>query len=330
MNQIIPKSIYSINSIYYPCKLPSTLGFETQCQTYFSNLQDGNKMRIVDELTIDRITIGRGVGSRGFRGNPKGIVFVDHSNTLCKRCGGNKTRPCNEDGTRPQWFKYKINENSKFDINGKWTGEYLCNMCYNVLSRNRKYVNKELSPDTNVGKGFIGEQIFSKVRGVKNCNIESGNFHNKQDHSIDKDYGIVNTKIATVSKIKVKDFYYDGWKINPHGEYDNLCIICMSMEWYDVERVYIIPIRSLGNKTGIAIYKSSNSKWEKYRVDEKSYNDAYHSMSLKDCPILKSDITSNRKRDESKDVETKTQELETKNTKFNKKVFKILKQNLNR
>ena len=51
-NNLNSQSLYTMNSIQYPCKLPSTLGFETQCQTYFSNLQDGNTMEIVDNLDI--------------------------------------------------------------------------------------------------------------------------------------------------------------------------------------------------------------------------------------------------------------------------------------
>ncbi len=35
-----------MDSIYNSCKLPSILGFETQYQTYFDNLQDGNKMKL--------------------------------------------------------------------------------------------------------------------------------------------------------------------------------------------------------------------------------------------------------------------------------------------
>lgn len=54
-----------------------------------------------------------------------------------------------------------------------------------------------------------------------------------------------------------------------------------------VERVYIIPKEAVGSRVSISISKYLNSRWEIYRVDEKPYNDAYHSMSLKDCPVLK-------------------------------------------
>lgn len=60
--------------------------------------------------------------------------------------------------------------------------------------------------------------------------------------------------------------------------------IVVEKPWKNVKRVYVIPEDSseLYGKIYISIYDkpSRESKWEKFRVDEKPYNDTYHKMDM--------------------------------------------------
>ena len=225
--------------------------------------------------------------------------YVDHTNTKCCTCESKETRilPNN----RPCWLKYKIDKNRKFDPNGNWDEKsYLCSICYdkerrklpdsndNLIKAMRQFRNNELSKDCSSGKAFIGEQIWRKARGVENCNIKMDNFAYKYDHPPDPEYGITNTKIASLS-------HYQGtieaWRFAPNGKYDRAVLFCMSKNWKDVERTYIIPESETKNMQQIMITKNpGNVPWyEKYRVDTKPYNDAYRSMNIEDCSVLKDD-----------------------------------------
>lgn len=145
--------------------------------------------------------------------------------------------------------------------------------------------NKQLGKDTNRGKGFIGEQIFCKVRSVENCNLKLDNFNSKVD-VVDKEYGRVQIKTSSLLlREKV-------WSVTKIGNFfDTLVIICMSNDFTNVERVYIIPKRYVGNRSAITIYKNpSRSAWyENFKMDDGPYNVAFHSMKLDNCPVLRKD-----------------------------------------
>ncbi len=223
---------------------------------------------------------------------PTERMGVDHSNTTCYLCGSKETRTVRGS---PEWMAYRTDEKGNFKISGEnWDEKtYICFPCYHYeykkLSHSwhskrkaeAKWRNKELSKDSNCGKGFIGEQIWCKVRGVKNCNIELNDFQSKYDHSPDPEYGITNTKIATFNE---KGNY---WSCGTGGEYDHLVLICMDSKWDNIEQVFIIPKQVTIKKNGIKIKKDSNSKYNKYKVNEKPYNEAYQTMSLENCPVLK-------------------------------------------
>lgn len=151
--------------------------------------------------------------------------------------------------------------------------------------------NKQLPKDSPRGKGFIGEQLFCITRGADNCNLELDNFNSKID-VIDKEYGLVQIKTPSFSIESRK------WNviIGAEHNFDILAIICMSRDFKNVERVYIILvfIEELFGETQISIYEDfsktriiSKFKWvEKYMVDEKPYNDTYHRMRLENCSVL--------------------------------------------
>lgn len=196
-----------------------------------------------------------------------------HKNTTCCICGSGRTEITHI--RRPHWYTHKVN--------GSWDYKsYECGNCHNTIKHksHAQFRNKDLSRDCPSGKGFIGQQIFCKVRGVKDCNIELDNFNSKYDHSIDLEYGLVNTKYDI--------FKWNTKRWHPHtsGEYDNLAVICMDMSEKNVERVYIIPRKEAIKVSRINLTKAP-SIYDRYRVDEKPYNEAYHSMSIKECPVLR-------------------------------------------
>lgn len=228
----------------------------------------------------------------------KGIIepYVNHTTTTCTIC----KRDCTYilPNRRPHWLKYKTDENGNFKKDGKWDkSSYICNLCYNkensklpnsninIIKSQRKFRNKQLSINCTSGRGFIGEQIWCKVRGVKNCNIETDNFSYVFDHSPDREYGIVNTKISSLHTKQ------NNWNFDLRGKCDNVVLICMNVNWIEIERIYIIPSKEIGNRTKTTISKNSTSEswYEKYRIDNAPYNEVYKSMNLSDCPVLKSD-----------------------------------------
>ncbi len=226
--------------------------------------------------------------------------YVDHKNTTCHICKGKETRI--QPNGRPHWLKYKIDKDRKFDPNGNWDEKsYICGLCYdkerrklpdsnvNLIKSMRKFRNKELSKNCSSGKAFIGEQIWCKVRGVENCNIKKDNFAYKYDHSHDPEYGITNTKIASLSH---HQGIIESWHFDTKGKYVHAVLFCMNKNWDDIERIYIIPEKEMKKRNSITISKNPyrGIPWyEKYRVDEKIYNYTYHNMNIEDCPVLKDD-----------------------------------------
>lgn len=188
----------------------------------------------------------------------------------------------------------------KYNTGESWT--WICNACYarearkrpdshnNLRKKLQKCRNKQLSKNSNTGKGFIGEQIWCKYRGTKNCNIERDNFHSKED-TIDSEYGIVQIKLATLTN--------GEWNIQfKNYSFDTAILLFMDIDMKSIERVCIIPVKELGNmvhfkikKDGKYIYHSKAAGiCNKFYVNQNTcneINDIYHNMSLDDCPILR-------------------------------------------
>lgn len=69
----------------------------------------------------------------------------------------------------------------EYDINGSWTGKWLCYMCYKAVYNNiikslcgqRLY---NLDPKCSKAKGYMFEELTCRWRGVKNMNKESDNY----------------------------------------------------------------------------------------------------------------------------------------------------------
>ena len=147
----------------------------------------------------------------------------------------------------------------------------------------RKFRNKQIDPKSETGKGFIGEMIVAKTRGLKNCNLELDNFNAVFDLSVDSFYGRIQVKTASLINGK--------WEfgLSYNQEYDTIFLICMGKYWKNVERVYAIPWEKCVNIRNIAIYDRTpgGSQWDKFRVGEEQYEDTYQDMKLENCPVLK-------------------------------------------
>lgn len=188
-------------------------------------------------------------------------------------------------------------------IDGEFTERYVCLRCYNnIYSRNlhdshdnlikqmRDSRLDNLDINSESGKTFVFEQVTCKTRGFENLNLKNDNFHSKNDHSIDKDYGILDTKVSLLCML---NWGYEGWQFNTtklkRKEFDNMIGHCTDRHMKNIEETIIIPKFEIMKRGNIRIYKNPIRKawYEKYLIDEKSYNDAYHNLNDEDLSILK-------------------------------------------
>lgn len=210
------------------------------------------------------------------------MTYYNQTNT-CNRCKTNELTPKNA---------YR-----EYNDKGEHTGNWLCRNCYfveyqkrdpnsrdNTLKLLADFRNKQLDKDSNLGKGFIGEQIFCKAREAINCNLKLDKFTSKIDVK-DVEFGIVQVKSPSI----YMNYQWNATSIK--GDFDVLVILCMSKDYKHVERVYIIPKNDVGNRTAVGIVKNpTRGGWyEMFRVDEKPYEDAYRSMNIKNCTVLRDD-----------------------------------------
>lgn len=226
---------------------------------------------------------------------------IDHSNTICTVCRTNVTS---------QWRRYVVNKEGKYILRYEpdemWDGKsYICNICYGIEDRKRfdhpnnliksmsKCRNKQISKNTNTGKGYIGEQIWCKWRRTKNCNIEKDNFNSRED-TIDPEYGIVQVKLAILNN--------GEWNVNigQNHNFDIVGILFMDNKMKNVERLCIIPVKELESMTYLKIQKDGVYRnfsmaadiCDRFYVNKKlcdDINNIYHSMSIEDCPVLKNE-----------------------------------------
>lgn len=187
-------------------------------------------------------------------------------------------------------LKWMIHVCDKKDCTG-----YLCSKCYQRYdprssNNKKKYVtkcrNNQLEKSSNSGKGFIGEMIIAKTLDIANCNLELDNFRSYID--------LYDPTIYKKIQVKTSEPYYGCWTVHFGIEhhFDTLFILCMDKYRKNVLRVYIIPESELYGIKAVSIYSKTRyiqSKWEKFRVDEKPYNETYHNMKIENCKVLKND-----------------------------------------
>lgn len=197
----------------------------------------------------------------------------------CCECGRRETY-YRESGHKDWYWKYDINEN--------WTGEYICNKCYSTEYQKRFNSQKNLMKDVTksrigeldkyngLGLGLIGEAVIAKIRGLDIVSIKTDKFNAKFDLSKDPEYGIIQVKIRNIQE-SLGIQIYELWTLHVSNyDFDYLFILCISFDMKNIERLYIIPKNEIGTMS-ISIYKN-DSKWEKFRVDEKLYSDIYKNL----------------------------------------------------
>lgn len=182
--------------------------------------------------------------------------------------------------------------NKEYDKKGNWTGKWVCNKCYmrydyhkridthhNIVKSLANRRTGNINPNTNSYIGDIFENITCKVHNIKNLNIENDNYHSPIDHSPDPKLGILQTKGSIYNAFLER--WHNGGIENEHNKvFDYLLFYCMSADMKIIERMYLFPKSEIIVRKSITIIKNpSKGGWyEKYRIDEKSYNDAYQEM----------------------------------------------------
>lgn len=219
--------------------------------------------------------------------------------TVTKRPYYNRTNTCDRCGNKlisPRIYR-------EYDKRDNWTGKWLCYTCWQIDYRKKNgspyladYKINNLDPNCKKGIGLIFEQVTCKARGIKNLNIENNNFNSPFDHSVDPELGILETK-GTVLKHKIlpdRIKEYDCWNFTIRLEkiFDHIILYCADKNMENIERVYIIPWKDIDKRFknmtfSITICKDLNGWYEKYRVDEKPYNNAFHNLDETDLKILR-------------------------------------------
>jgi len=163
----------------------------------------------------------------------------------------------------------------------------LCHLCY----YNKGYRYGNLAPDSETGFAFISQRVVAKVLDLElkdDCNC-SVNFNTSYDLLDDGGYGYINVKAATnYIKRNNWNFYFQN-KYIP----DTYIMLAFSADKIDIKRVWITEALDdlTFEKKSISIHDSYKGllKGKPWEVDAEPYNDAYHSMSLDNCSVLRSD-----------------------------------------
>lgn len=206
------------------------------------------------------------------------------------RFKGRKCRKCGNDISDPS----RDNHGTRYlDDKGNWDGKsWLCNCCYmkdynKDRNDNADWRTGNLSRYSPSGKGFIGAQIVARTLGVDDCNIIMDNFNFYIDLGKHSKYGYIEVKTATLDiECGEWSFILNLWK---------QILVCMDQyePWKNVKKLYAISYGYVINNKGITITditsKYSKLKWERFKIDEKPFDDTYHKMDIKRCKVLRKD-----------------------------------------
>lgn len=224
------------------------------------------------------------------RGNPiiRKRIKVNHTNTVCCMCKKKCTNK-NFNGD-PNWIKYRINKEGNYDRYGNWDNKsYLCTRCYSNIRNREKDSYREaiksvadsrtgnLDRSSSTGEAIISQWICAIVLGLRDMNIEKNNFNEHIDLSLHSKYGMIDVKNG--KWIRNRGY----WQVDDiEKDCNTIIIVCGDghKPWINIKRVYIIPKGDAKHSIVIVQDSSRRSKWKKFRVDEGSYNDAYHSVDI--------------------------------------------------
>lgn len=235
--------------------------------------------------------------SRNYRKENDNWKRVDNPKRLYKISEGTKCYICGNIAT----IRHK-------DNNGNWDKKsFVCNTCYqrgyrtrhpdivkrhnNELSRASNWKNGELDPYTSSGRGYIVEQFSCKTLGLENLNIKNNTFRAKCDTTRHVKYGNIQIKGASYNTME------RSWNrtIGEEQIFDTLLMVLMDkyMPWKNVKKVYAIPEIDVYGLRSITIFDkpspSIGSKWDRFVIDEKPFNNTYHNLTIEECPSLRKD-----------------------------------------
>lgn len=206
--------------------------------------------------------------------------------TKRSKCEGRKCCICGSNNTYiyngiSRWRKYR-------DEEGNWYKTlWLCHTCYNRIqyhmpgtySNIKKSLAKcrigELSLEDDLLLGLIGEAVVANVRKLKVISIEINSLNSRYDLSPDPEYNIIQSKLRSSCN--------GQYSINIIGrDFDTLFVLCTDDDMNDIIKVLAIPEGYIDG-TGLTIMerqpiKTEYMKYEKFRIDEKPYNEAYYSL----------------------------------------------------
>ena len=190
---------------------------------------------------------------------------------VCCICGATETR---------QWYN---------SDNGK-----ICTSCYKL--QRADYTKGLLDIDSAAGFGFLGQRIVANKLGLElkyDCNCSVKWNHPNFDLFDSKRYGRIDVKATTLTYNSSSLRWY--FNLGDGFECDNYIMLGFSKSRKDIIKVWIIPSNNniLEHKKSLSVYLNPKRIGKTARVViehegyVKTYNDTFHSMSLKGCPILK-------------------------------------------
>ena len=169
----------------------------------------------------------------------------------------------------------------------------LCMLCNQNLNNHK---NGGLKSKSAVGFAFISQRVVAKVLELDlkyDCNCSQG-FDSAYDLYDKNGYESINVKAAILNN-------KNSWKFGFKNKYtpDTYIMLGFSADKSNIEHVWItepeddltFDKKNFKLKQSICITNSERglkraAPWE---VDCKLYNDVYHSMSLDNCSVLRSD-----------------------------------------
>lgn len=197
-------------------------------------------------------------------------------------------RKCNKCG---KTGNYKDIPYRYYDNREIWDRKtFLCKRCKAEDYNNERksiidFNTGNLDKNSSSGKGIIGEVVVAKVRNIDILSIKFNNFTLILDLSFDKEYGNIQVKIRMWRLKRKGNWKCGAWSsigFDVAYDFDTLFVICISKDGNNIDRIYAIPRDELSGITGITIYENTSpsrgSKWEKFRIGEKIYNENYHSI----------------------------------------------------
>lgn len=168
----------------------------------------------------------------------------------------------------------------------------LCLICNQNLNNHK---NGKLDPGSNTGFAFASQRTVAKTLGLDlkyDCNCSEG-FGSEYD-LYDKKYKYINVKAAMLNNV-------NSWQFGLSNKYtpDTYILLALSKDKSDILHVWVtepeddltFDEKNFKFKSSISITNSERGlkRAKGWEVDCEPYNVAYHSMSLKNCSVLRSD-----------------------------------------